>query len=112
MAIEPIPSQTFQVEVVPDRTRVLVTPRGELDLSTVDRVEEEVQDLRSRGFTTIVLDLRQLEFMDSTGLRLLLRLDAEARSDGFSFSIMDAEGPVRRLLDLTQMRDRFQQADP
>jgi anti-anti-sigma factor len=59
-----------------------------------------------------VIDLRGLRFMDSTGLRLLVRLDAEARSDGFSFSIIDADGPVRCLLDLTQMRDRFQQADP
>jgi anti-sigma B factor antagonist len=112
MAVEPIPSPIFQVDVIPERERILVTPRGELDLSTVGCLEAEVQELRSRGFTAIVLDLRQLDFMDSTGLRLLLRLDAEARSDGFSFSIIDADGPIRRLLDLTQMRDRLEQAEP
>ncbi|HEV7774196.1 MAG TPA: STAS domain-containing protein [Conexibacter sp.] len=67
--------------------------------------------MRSRGFATIVLDLRQLTFMDSTGLRLLLRLDAESRSDGFRFAIVDGEGPVRRLLELTQFDRQFRRAD-
>jgi anti-sigma B factor antagonist len=100
----------FSVAVQPERGRVRVIPRGELDLATVALLEAEIEELRSRGFATIVLDTRELAFMDSTGLRLMLRLDAEARADGFSFSIIDGEGPVRRLLELTQVDGRLSRA--
>jgi anti-sigma B factor antagonist len=104
-------SPLFRVEVVPERDRVLVVPRGELDLATVTELEAQIQELRSRGFAAIVLDLRQLTFMDSTGLRLMLQLHAEARSDGFRFAIIDGEGPVRRLLKLTCVDSQFEYAD-
>jgi anti-sigma B factor antagonist len=105
-----VPAQLFQVVIRPERERVLVVPQGELDLATVDQVEREIQQLRARGFSDITLDLRQITFMDSTGMCLLLRLDAAARSDGSSFAIIDAEGPIRRLLTLTRLRDRFHHA--
>ncbi|HKG38087.1 MAG TPA: STAS domain-containing protein [Conexibacter sp.] len=97
--------------VEPQREYVRVTPYGELDLVTVEELGTEIDQLRSDGIAAIVLDLRQLSFMDSTGLRLLLSLDAAARSDGFDFSIVDGEGPVRRLLELTRLDGRFARAD-
>jgi len=101
----------FWVAVEPQREYVRVTPYGELDLVTVEELGTEIDQLRSDGIAAIVLDLRQLSFMDSTGLRLLLSLDAAARSDGFDFSIVDGEGPVRRLLELTRLDGRFARAD-
>jgi anti-sigma B factor antagonist len=100
----------FRVDVQPERECVHVIPHGELDLNTVPQLETQIEELRSRGFATIVLDLRQLTFMDSTGLRLLLHFDAESRSDGFRFAIVDCEGPVRRLLELTQIDGRLRYA--
>ncbi|HMJ04186.1 MAG TPA: STAS domain-containing protein [Conexibacter sp.] len=101
----------FRVDVQPERERVRVIPHGELDLGSVTQLETQIEELRSRGFATIVLDLRQLTFMDSTGLRLLLRFDAESRSNGLHFAIIDCEGPVRRLLELTRIDGRFRYAD-
>jgi anti-sigma B factor antagonist len=101
----------FQVEIQAEGEQVRVVPQGELDLVTVEQLHAQIDELRSNGATAIVLDLRQLSFMDSTGLRLLLTLDAAARSDGFSFSIVDGEGPVRHLLELTRLDRHFQRAD-
>jgi anti-sigma B factor antagonist len=101
----------FRVDVQPERERVRVVPHGELDLLTVRQLDAQIDGLRSSGVGTIVLDLRQLTFMDSTGLRLLLSLDAAARSDGVGFSIIDGEGPVRRLLELTRLDGHFPRAD-
>ena len=101
----------FRVAVQPERERVRVIPYGELDLATVEQLETQIAQLRARGYPTIVLDLRQLTFMDSTGLRLLVELDAESRSDGFRFAILDCAGPVRRLLELTQIDGRLEYAD-
>jgi anti-anti-sigma factor len=76
----------FRVEIEPERGRVRVIPHGELDLLTVEALRAQVNEPRSSGNATIVLDLRQLSFMDSTGLRLLLALDAAARCDGSTSS--------------------------
>lgn len=102
----------FGIAVRPDRLRIVVALEGELDLATVDRVDEQIAQLRTAGFTSIVLDLRALTFIDATGLRLLLRLDAASRSDGFAFAIIDGCEPVRRLLAITGLTDRFERAAP
>jgi anti-anti-sigma factor len=104
-------SPLFRVEVQPERERMRVVPHGELDVATVEQLEARIEQLRSRGFTTIALDLRQLTFMDSTGLRLLLRLNAESRANGFRFVVVDCEGPVRRLLRLTRIEGQFEYAE-
>jgi anti-sigma B factor antagonist len=104
-------SPFFRIVVQPEPERVRVILHGEFDLATVAQLETQVDELRAGGASAIVLDLRQLSFMDSTGLRLLLRLDAESRANGLRFSIVDSEGPVRRLLELTRMDERLQYAD-
>jgi anti-sigma B factor antagonist len=101
----------FGVDGRPERERVRVIPYGELDLATVEQLETQIAELRTRGWATIVLDLRRLDFMDSTGLRLLIELDAESRADGFHFAVLDREGPVRRLLELTRIDGRLAHAD-
>jgi anti-sigma B factor antagonist len=97
---EAIP-EPFAVETRPDRERVLVIPRGELDLLTVDAVARELDDLVASGFQQIVIDLRQVSFMDSTGLRLVLR---HARRDDARVTVIDGPAAVSRVFDLTGMR--------
>lgn len=104
--------QPFRVATRPEGTRTVVVAHGELDLGTVPAVEQELRALRVQGVQEIVLDLRELTFIDSSGLSLLLRLDAEARADGFSFAIVEGDGPVRRLLEMTDLVDDFQRAEP
>jgi anti-sigma B factor antagonist len=105
-------ASTFFVTVRPESDRVVVLAQGELDVATVPLLEHEVRALRAAGSASIVLDLRELTFMDSTGVRLLLQLDAEARSGELSFAILDCEGPVRRVLALTGVADRLPHARP
>jgi anti-sigma B factor antagonist len=101
----PIP-QPFHVEARPERDRVVVAVTGELDLATAGKVEEEVTGLYDRGFQRVVLDLSDVSFMDSSGLRLLIRLDAHARGDR-GFTVVQGDGAARRLLVLTRLEERF-----
>ena len=64
------------LDIEPDRESVRVAPVGELDIATVDKLQAEVSQLLETGFAKIVLDLRGVRFLDSTGLRLVLELDA------------------------------------
>lgn len=95
----------FEVRVRPDRDVVHVEPAGELDMATAPQVRREVEALVATGFTRVVIDLRALEFIDGSGLRLLLALDAAARSDGWRLSLTEGPEPVQRLFTLTGTLD-------
>lgn len=104
----PGPGRTSAADPAPAGERVVVAVTGELDMSTVGPVEHQVAELlESGGEAQVVLDMRAVEFIDSTGLRMLIRLDELARSGGRRFGIVEGTGPVRRLLELTRMGERF-----
>jgi anti-anti-sigma factor len=99
-------------DVVPERNVVRVRPVGTLDLATVPVLEEQLAELRSAGFREVIVDLRELVFMDSTGLRLLLRWDAAARNDGFWLGFVPGAPEVQRVFELTGTNDRITFVDP
>ena len=90
----------FSCPVEPDRDRVVVRPSGELDLMTADVVEHELSELREAGFDRLVVDLRDVTFMDSSGLLLLLRWARSAQEDGFVLEVRPGGPDVMRVVDL------------
>ena len=103
--------QPFRVDVLPQRGRVVVAPVGEMDLSTVDAVEAELEGVRAAGWKTVVLDLREVSFIDSTGLNVVLRTNQLFAEHGIDFAIIEDPGPVRRLLDLSGVSHVFRRAE-
>jgi anti-sigma B factor antagonist len=101
------PYEPFTVAVVPNRHEVAVIPKGELDLSCVDALDREVRELRAAGFDQIVLDLRQVRFLDSTGLRLLLSLRSDAERDGHDLTLVRGPRAVQRIFELTATHGLF-----
>jgi len=93
--------EPFRIEVLPDRRRVVVVPHGEVDIATVDQLAAEVDELVGRGFDTVVVDLRETSFLDSSGLHLLLK--QSARHDA-QVTVIDGALPVRRVIDLAGVR--------
>jgi anti-anti-sigma factor len=93
--------QPFRVDVLPDRNRVVVAPHGELDLATVDELRDEIDALAARGFQRIVVDLRALDFMDSTGLRLMLQ---QCNRTDATVALIDGAAPVSAIFDVTRTR--------
>jgi anti-sigma B factor antagonist len=89
-----------------------VRPVGELDLDTAPSLEDELAAVRAQGGERLVLDLRRLTFMDSTGLRLVIRWDGVARAEGFEFAIVPGSEVVQRVIRLTGMDDQLTVADP
>src|SRR4051794_34181869 len=94
-------SEPFSIDVRPARERVVVVPRGQLDIATVGQLATAIDEGAERGFKTIALDLGETSFMDSSGVHLLLEQTARADAD---VTVIDASNPVRRVLDLTGAR--------
>jgi anti-anti-sigma factor len=98
----------FTVERQQSDSAVRVIVRGELDMETGPRAEEELRRAEAEEPPTLVLDLREVTFFDSTGLQLVLDADVRAREEGRRFVIaLDAEGEPRRVLELAEVIDRL-----
>lgn len=87
--------------VYPQRDAVRVAPRGELDLANVATLQAQLDELHAAGFAHVVLDLRELDFMDSTAVRLILREVRLARGAGRRFSLIKGSPPVQRVLEVS-----------
>jgi anti-sigma B factor antagonist len=109
---ESTPPIDLRCEIVREGARAWVQPFGELDLDSVHRVETALEEVRGKGCAELVLDLRGLTFMDSTGLRLVIRWDTAAREDGFRFAIVPGDQVVQRVFRLTGMDDHLAVAQP
>ena len=79
---------------------VRLVVRGELDVAVADQLGGAVDRLRSQG-ANVRLDLSQLGFIDSSGLRVLITAKREAVSNGWAFEIdRNVSSPTRRLFEL------------
>ena len=97
----------FRVDVEPERDVVRICPVGELDLATVDEVRGRIEELKAAGVRRVVLDLRGVTFMDSTGVWLALQENASARADGWDFTLIDGRPEVARVVELAGVRERL-----
>jgi anti-anti-sigma factor len=91
----------FRCEISRDGRSARLRVLGALDLATVSSLDAEVAELLSAGFRRLVLDLSGLDFMDSTGLRCILDMDALARQDGFSVALVPGPPAVQRVFEVT-----------
>ncbi|MEA2373744.1 MAG: anti-sigma factor antagonist [Thermoleophilaceae bacterium] len=81
---------------------------GELDIATAPKLDEEVRRLEAEGHELIVIDLRGLQFMDSSGLRSLLAAHTNARELGRRLVIVRGDDRVQRVLRITRLDERLE----
>jgi anti-anti-sigma factor len=99
-------ADSFDLEERPDGDRTALVLRGELDLASVDGVRARLDALRAEQ-TPVVLDLDELTFMDSTGIRLVLESVRHAEQDSWDFRVTRGSRPVRRIFASAQIEDRL-----
>jgi anti-anti-sigma factor len=102
-------SEQLVVETRRHRRTALVALRGELDLVTVSKVAEVLDELKPDpgGVRHVVLDLRGLTFMDLPGLHELIRQNEYARSNHHNLALVRGTPPVQRVLELTGVAEQL-----
>ena len=93
--------QPFSVTVTTDGDKATVALRGELDLSGVDRARQAIEEAEGGSAGLLVLDLSELDFIDSTGLEVMLRAARRAHDEGRRLIVARPSRYVRRLLEMT-----------
>jgi anti-sigma B factor antagonist len=84
---------------------------GELDLSSVAKVQEELRRIEADAPATLVVDLSKLTFLDSTGLRCIVTADERAREQGRRIVIVRGPDAVQRVFAITRLEERLEIVD-
>lgn len=85
----------------------VISAEGELDMASAPELERLLTEQRG----PVLLDLRSVRFIDSSGLRILVGAEERSRRDGLDLRL--ASGPAtRRILELTGLTGHFSFADP
>lgn len=92
---------TLTVEVEEEGALVLIRAKGEVDLASVALLDSELKRAEASGADRIVLDLSELEFIDSTGLRALVEAQKRSRSINDRLTIKGANRQVLEMIELT-----------
>jgi anti-anti-sigma factor len=102
------PEPPFTVSVAPAEGGAIgLRLEGELDLGGVAAFDAATAELASDALAEV--DLRELAFMDSSGVAALIKLDLRLREGGGSVRCVVApDGPVRKLVDLTQLGEMLE----
>ena len=103
--------EILQVTTQDSDGQVTVSLKGELDLSSVGKVEEELRRVEAEGPSLLVLDLSGLSFLDSTGLRAVVTADERAREKGRRLVVVRGPDAVQRVFSITRLEERLEMVD-
>ncbi len=84
---------------------------GELDLAGAAALEQELALPEADSARAIVLDLRRVRFMDSSGLRVIVVTLQQSQDRGRRFALVPGAAQVMRVFDITRMRERLDFVD-
>jgi anti-anti-sigma factor len=101
----PLPD-SFSVRTEQHGGATVVVPHGELDLATAPALELALSNALAQALR-VVLDLRELDFIDSSGLRTLLSARKRAEEGGAEFSLVAGDRGLERTLDIAGVRAIF-----
>jgi anti-sigma B factor antagonist len=101
----------FDVTIEERGDTVHVTLLGELDISNASRLEDDLRRVEADNPELLVIDLSRLEFMDSSGLRVMIGADARARETGRRLVLIRGNDMVQRVMRVTRLDERLEIVD-
>jgi anti-anti-sigma factor len=104
--IAAIPGSEFSVAVHAEGSVEIVAVRGEIDLATADAVRADLNGAFERA-GNVVLDLREVTFMDTQGLAVVIEAQQACAAEGTQFAITRAPDHVHRLFDMIGLTPRL-----
>lgn len=104
-------TEVLEIDVADSGGLRLLRLTGELDLAGVDRFERLLTADGSPGPATVVVDLRRLTFIDSSGLRALIMADQRVREEGGRFVVVRGPDRVNQVLEMTGVSKQIELVD-
>jgi len=95
------------IDVRREPDRVILALAGELDMASVEQLRAAIERETTNDKAMLVLDLQQLQFIDSTGLRAILTTLERCREHGREFAITPGSPQVQRLLSVAGVAEHL-----
>jgi anti-anti-sigma factor len=89
-----------------------VVVRGEIDMETASQLERVLDDVVGKGALLVTLDLEGVDFLDSSGLRVILGASNKLSTQEGQLLIEGASSAVERVLEITGVIERLRQSRP
>jgi anti-anti-sigma factor len=105
MTLEVRRGAPFTTEIRGSKSHALVLLKGELDVSTAGRLYEELAALNREGAIHVALNLSELEFIDSTGISVIIAEHKRTASAGGELIILTPHRNVRRVFEVSGLMD-------
>ena len=86
---------------------MVLSLHGELDLASAPLLQREIESPEIEAAAMVVLDLEALQFIDSTGLRIILSAHDRSRERGQEFAVTPGSQQVQRLLTITRVDEHL-----
>ncbi len=93
----------FYISIHWDDGHPTLCAKGRLDIATAPHVSETIAGMVASGTRRISLDLGQVSFLDSEGVKVLLKIYQFIRISGGTIRMVSCSQPVRRILDLLSL---------
>ncbi|MBV9605152.1 MAG: STAS domain-containing protein [Solirubrobacterales bacterium] len=93
------PSSQLSLEVRREGDAAVVVARGDIDLSTLTQASAALDEARL-GAGSLIVDLREVGFMDTSGLRLVIEEQRRAAEGGYRFAVIRGAARVQRLFEI------------
>ena len=103
--------QPLDIDTVERDGAVILVAAGEIDLSTAPLFEEKLLAAEATSATTVIVDLEHVSFMDSTGLKVLIK-HALSEVNGVRVRVTPGSAQVRRLFEITGLLQRVSLEPP
>lgn len=104
--------ERLRIEAKREGNRTVLRLCGELDLDNARLLQSELESADVANASTVLVDLRELEFMDSTGLRMLLATHQRLQQRGAELAVTGVSVQVERLFGVTQAGKHLKLVDP
>jgi anti-anti-sigma factor len=111
VSVSPEQAGRFEVRTESSAGVHTLSLSGELDIATADQLLEAVAAVEAAAGEKLVIDLSDVGFMDSTGLRVLIAANKSALENEFELVIVTGTSPAKRVLELTRMDEHMTVVD-
>ena len=106
-SVYPAPPGELALDSRHEGDNVTLIVRGEIDIASAPELEQHLHDAESALPGRIVLDLAALDFIDSTGIHLLIHAQQRADSNGHQLILTNVPAQAQRLFSLTKLNSRL-----
>jgi anti-anti-sigma factor len=90
----------------------VIAPRGDVDITTCDVLAARLQEVIDSGGLILVLDLREVNFLDSSGIRVILQAARDIDDQGGRLWIENASGAIQRIFEVAGILEHLRNPSP